>query len=164
MVLSRVCDFVLKTSVSGACFVASGTWFVVVLEHLAMHAVLDVQYLEELLGRDGLAYLLVVDGVETGHFGIKFRHFHEALFVCLLVVAVRSVFLQLADAHMYLALLVLIFIVDGEEGLCLLLCKVGFLGNVVFYTLAEFLLVEAWTVCLFALLLRHAEDGEEKHQ
>ena len=148
MVFSRVCDFVLKTAVSGACFVASGTWFVVVLKHLAVHAVLDVQYLEELLGRDGLAYLLVVDGVETGHFGIKFRHFHEALFVCLLVVAVRSILFQLIDAHVYLALLILVLVVEGEEGFCLFLCEVGLLGDVVFHALAKFLLVEAGTSSL----------------
>ena len=129
-----------------------------------MHAVLDVQYLEELFGRDGLAYLLVVDGVEACHFCIEAGDFQEAFFVCLLVALGRNILFETVDVHVYLALLVLIFIVDGEEGLCLLLCKVGFLGNVVFYTLAEFLLVEAWTVCLFALLLRHAEDGEEKHQ
>mgnify|MGYP006391244767 CR=1 FL=1 len=82
----------------------------------------------------------------------------------LLVALCRNILLEAVDVHVYLALLVLVFIVDGEEGFCLLLCEVGFLGNVVFYTLAEFLLVEAWTVCLFALLLRHAEDGEEKHQ
>lgn len=134
------------------------------MKHLAVHAVLDVQYLEELFGRDGLAYLLVVDGVEASHFCIEAGDFQEAFFVCLLVALGRNILLETVDVHVYLALLVLIFIVDGEEGLCLLLCKVGFLGNVVFYTLAEFLLVEAWTVCLFALLLRHAEDGEEKHQ
>ena len=148
MVLSRVCDFVLKTAVSGAWFVASGTWFVVVLEHLAVHAVFYAEDFEELLGGDGLAYLLVVDGVETGHFGIKFRHFHEALFVCLLVVAVRSILFQLIDAHVYLALLVLVLVIDGEEGFCLLLCEIGLLGDVVLHALAEFLLVEAGTSSL----------------
>ena len=133
---------------SGACFVASGTWFVVVLEHLAVHAVLDVQYLEELLGRDGLAYLFVVDGVEASHLGIKCCHFHEALFVCLLVVVVRSIFFQFIDAHVYLALLVLVLVVDGEEGFCLLLCEVGLLGDVVLHAQAEFLLVEAGTSSL----------------
>ena len=108
-----------------------------------MHAVLDVQYLEELLGRDGLAYLLVVDGVEASHFGIKFRHFHEALLVCLLVVVLWSVLLQLADAHVYLALLVLVLVLDGEEGFCLFLGKAGFFGDEALHALAEFLFVEA---------------------
>ena len=143
MVLSRVCDFVLKTAVSGARLVVPGTRFVVVLEHLAVHAVLDVQYLEELLGRDGLAYLLVVDGVEASHLGIKFCHFHEALLVCLLVVVVWSILFQLIDAHVYLALLILVLVVDGEEDFCLFLCEVGLLGDVVFHALAEFLLVES---------------------
>lgn len=40
---------------------------VVVLQHLAVHAVFDGEDLEELLGRDGLAYLLVVDGAEACH-------------------------------------------------------------------------------------------------
>ena len=145
MVLSRVCNFVLKTAVSGACFVASGTWLVVVLEHLAVHAVLDVQYLEELLGRDGLAYLLVVDGVEASHLGIKFCHFHEALLVGLLVVVVWSILFQLIDAHVYLTLLILVLVVDGKEGFCLLVCEVGLLGDVVLHALAEFLLVKAGT-------------------
>ena len=116
---------------------------VVVLQHLAVHAVFDGEDLEELLSRDGLAYLLVVDGVEACHFCIEAGDFQEAFFMCLLVALGRNILLEVVDAHVYLALLVLVFIVDGEEGLCLLLCKVGFLGNVVFHALAEFLLVES---------------------
>ena len=85
MVFSRVCDFVLKTAVSGACFVASGTWLVVVLEHLAVHAVFYTEDFEELLGGDGLAYLLVVDGVESCHFSIEACYFQETFLVCLLI-------------------------------------------------------------------------------
>ena len=142
MVLSRVCNFVLKTAVSGACLVVPGTRFVVVLKHLAVHAVFDVQYFEKLFSRDGLTYLLVVDGIKTCHFGIQFGHFHKALLVCLLVVAVRRILFQLIDAHVYLALLVLVLVVDGEECLCLFLCEVGFLGDESLHALTEFLLVE----------------------
>ena len=143
MVLSRVCDFVLKTAVSGACFVASGTWFVVVLEHLAVHAVFYAEDFEELLGRDGLAYLLVVDGVESCHFSIEACYFQETFLVCLLIALGGGFLLEAVDAHVYLSLLVLVLVVDGEEGFCLFLGKAGFFGDEALHALAEFLFVEA---------------------
>ena len=86
---------------------------VVVLQHLAVHTVFDGEDPEELLGRDGLAYLLVVDGVEACHFCIEAGNLQEAFFMRLLVALCRNILLEAGDAQVYLALLVLIFIVDG---------------------------------------------------
>ena len=67
---------------------------VVVLQHLAVHTVFDGEDLEELFGRDGLAYLLVVDGVEACHFCIEAGDLQEAFFVCLLVALGRNILPQ----------------------------------------------------------------------
>lgn len=116
---------------------------IVVLQHAAMHAVLDVQYLEELLCRDYFAYLLVVDGIQACHLGILLGNHHQAFFVGLFIARCRGFVLELVDGNMALSLLVFVFVIDREKGFGFFLGETGFLGDEFLHALAELLLVES---------------------
>lgn len=117
---------------------------IVVLEHSAMHTVLDAQYLEEFLCRDYFAYLLVVDGIQACHLGILLGNHHQTFFVGLFVARYWDSVLELVDSNVKLSLPVFVFVIDREKGFGFFLGETGFLGDEFLHALAELLLVETF--------------------